>query len=194
MSQSAIVEQTVQKAAESASPLVGSLENAERVAQSIGSALQNSDAVQEGAKAGDAALGAAFGANYSFAWANYFEALAILFGILALLWFGLWLLKKRLPNFKKSQVPSLQLESRLAIDSKRWLVVVNFMGKRLLLGVAEQNISLLASYDDEKEDDTDFFAKASKEAEAWPQENTRAERQQDDFATLLRGNSERPKA
>jgi flagellar biogenesis protein FliO len=39
--------------------------------------------------------------------------------------------------------PAARIESRLALGSRKWLLAVHFQGRRLLLGVTEQQISLL---------------------------------------------------
>ncbi len=94
------------------------------------------------------------GSGYSFAWSSYFEALTVLFAVLALLWLGLWLLKRRSPSFGKRNALGMYIENRLAISSKQWLVVVRIDKRRLLIGVTDNNINLLANLEVEEDSST----------------------------------------
>jgi flagellar biosynthetic protein FliO len=82
--------------------------------------------------------------NVSLSWSGYFEALGILFLILAALWALLWFLKKRGGGIFAAPAPLMRLESRLALGPKKWLYVVRYMDRRLMLGVCDKSISLLA--------------------------------------------------
>ncbi|MDL2207625.1 flagellar biosynthetic protein FliO [Desulfovibrio sp. OttesenSCG-928-F20] len=83
--------------------------------------------------------------DISLSWSGYFQALAILCLALAALWALLWLVKRRggIGGMTFSSGQGLRVESRLALGPKKWLLVVRYMDRRLVIGVAEQNISLL---------------------------------------------------
>lgn len=89
--------------------------------------------------------------DVSFSWSGYFEALAILCFVLALLWALLWLIKRRgNGGFFSSSTPSMRIESRLALGPKKWLMVVRYLDRRLVLGVTDKSINLLTElYDQE---------------------------------------------
>ncbi|MCL1940239.1 MAG: flagellar biosynthetic protein FliO [Desulfovibrionaceae bacterium] len=82
----------------------------------------------------------------TLSWRGYFEALAILCFLLFGFFSLLWLLKR----FSRGGLrfgaagPDLRIESRLALGPKKWVMAVRYLDKRLLLGVTEQNITLLA--------------------------------------------------
>ncbi|MDR2161446.1 MAG: flagellar biosynthetic protein FliO [Desulfovibrio sp.] len=78
-----------------------------------------------------------------FSWGSYFEALAWLCFALALLWFVLWLIKRRGGIHLPGSVPAMRIESRMALGPKKWIMVVLVQDRRLLLGVTDQRISLL---------------------------------------------------
>lgn len=83
--------------------------------------------------------------DISLSWGSYFQALAILCFILALLWGVLWLLKRHgSGGLLASSGPSMRIESRLAIGPKNWLYIVRCMDKRLVLGVSDKNITLIS--------------------------------------------------
>ncbi len=81
-------------------------------------------------------------------WGGYFQALAVLCLIIAALWAGLWYLKRRgglrLPGMSND----LAVESRMSLGPKKNLMVVRFLNKRLLLGVTDQQITLLTELSD----------------------------------------------
>ncbi|SBV94849.1 putative flagellar biosynthesis protein, FliO [uncultured delta proteobacterium] len=78
-----------------------------------------------------------------FTWGSYFQALAILFLIVAVLFVALWFLKRRGGIKLLTRQGNLFLESRLALGPKKSLVVVRFLNKRVLLGVTDQQITML---------------------------------------------------
>jgi flagellar protein FliO/FliZ len=84
-------------------------------------------------------------AEGSFSWSGYFEALAVLCFGLALLWAALWLVRRFTAGKRifSSSAPGLRIESRLALGPKKWIFVARFLDRRLVLGVTEQNITLL---------------------------------------------------
>jgi flagellar protein FliO/FliZ len=111
----------------------------------------------------------------TLSWKGYFEALAILCFLLFGFFSLLWLLKR----FSRGGLrfgaggPDLRVESRLALGPKKWVMVVRYLDKRLLLGVTEQNITLLTAMPLEAEPDKDraaasFTALLDKEGNAFP--------------------------
>ncbi|MDR0827869.1 MAG: flagellar biosynthetic protein FliO [Desulfovibrio sp.] len=93
-------------------------------------------------------------------WSGYFEALAILCFLLALLWILLWFIRRRgtATGLFMSQAKTLQVENRLSLGPKKWILALRYMDRRLLIGVTEHNISLLTEIygeDDEAPDKTE---------------------------------------
>ncbi|MDL2271857.1 flagellar biosynthetic protein FliO [Desulfovibrio sp. OttesenSCG-928-I05] len=100
------------------------------------------------------ALGQGFDAIGSagsvFSWGGYFQAIAFLFVLIGILWLALWYLKRRGGIQKLGIMPrDMSIESRLALGPKKYLVVVRFLNKRLLLGVSDQQITLLTELADD---------------------------------------------
>ena len=90
--------------------------------------------------------------QHAFSWGGYIQALGAVFLLLAFLWFMLWLLRRYgrfnfLPRPGSLPRDALIMEAQMPLGPRKGLTVVRFMGKRLLLGVTEQNITLLASED-----------------------------------------------
>ena len=99
------------------------------------------------AKAGAAPVGSAVSmlgrTDTLFSWGGYFQALAVLFLIVAALWAALWYVKRK-GGFKiLTMQGDLTLESRMALGPKKSLIVVRFLNKRVLLGVTDQQITML---------------------------------------------------
>ena len=93
---------------------------------------------------GGAASALSTASNLSISWSGYFEALAILCFALALLWVLLWLVKRHgKVGFLSGASPTLRIESRLALGPKKWVIVVRYMDRRLVLGLTDERISLL---------------------------------------------------
>lgn len=85
-----------------------------------------------------------------FSWAGYFQAIGILLFLLLALWYCLRLLRRvGGGRFFTSQAnrQTLCLEAQLPLGPRKGLFVVRFLNKRLLLGVTDQNISLLTETD-----------------------------------------------
>ena len=80
-------------------------------------------------------------------WAGYFEALAILFFILAALWVVLRIVRKRGGGFLTGGGSALRVEHRLALGAKKWIVVARILDRRLVLGVTDQQITMLTELD-----------------------------------------------
>ncbi|MDR2076181.1 MAG: flagellar biosynthetic protein FliO [Desulfovibrio sp.] len=78
-----------------------------------------------------------------FSWGGYFEALAWLCFALALFCLILWVIKRRGGVPFSGASSGARIESRLALGPKKWLLAVHFQGRRLLLGLTDQNITLL---------------------------------------------------
>ena len=81
--------------------------------------------------------------NLSLSWSGYFEALAILCFALALLWALLWLVKRHGKGGFLGNTAGMRVESRLALGPKKWIIVVRYLNRRLVLGLTDDNISLL---------------------------------------------------
>lgn len=84
----------------------------------------------------------------SFSWGGYLQAVGILFVLLAALWFVVWIIRKYgkfnfLPRPGSLPRGSLLMEAQMPLGPRKGLVVVRFLNKRLLLGVTDQQISLL---------------------------------------------------
>lgn len=84
----------------------------------------------------------------SFSWGGYFQAIGILCLLLAVLWFGVWLLRRYgrfnfLPKPGALPKGALAMEAQMPLGPRKGLMVVRFLNKRLLLGVTEQQITLL---------------------------------------------------
>lgn len=118
-------------------------QTATNAAQAVGAATQAANAASAVADPLSGAANAFAGAQSAFSWSSYFQALAILFLIVACLWFGLWYLKRKGAISLLTRHGDLQLESRMALGPKKSLVVVRFLNKRVLLGVTDQQITML---------------------------------------------------
>lgn len=83
-----------------------------------------------------------------FSWAGYFEAIGIMLMLLAMLWGILWL-ARRFGKFRFMPKPGsfppqgLYIETQLPLGPRKGLYVVRFLNERLLLGVTDQQITLL---------------------------------------------------
>ncbi len=99
-------------------------------------------------------------------WAGYFEALAILFFILAALWLVLRLIRRGRGGFLTGAGAPMRMESRLALGPKKWVVVARILDKRLVLGVTDTQITMLTELDaDERAPESkSSFAAALKKA------------------------------
>ena len=109
-------------------------------------ASQQSAAAPVAAQSSDSSLLSSL-PDINLSWKGYFEALAILCFLLALV-LGMLYLFKRLSRggglFAGSSVPGMKVENRMSLGPKKWLLVVRYLDRRLVLGVTEQNISLIA--------------------------------------------------
>ena len=87
-----------------------------------------------------------------FTWGGYFQALAVLFLIIAVLWYALWFLKRKGTLKVLTRHGDLRLESRMALGPKKYLLVVRFLNKRVLLGVTDQQITMLMELPTDEDD------------------------------------------
>ncbi len=109
----------------------------------------------------DGTAGAIGRADSLFSWGGYFQALAVLFCIVALLWLALWYLKRK-GGFKiLTMQGDLSLESRMALGPKKSLIVVRFLNKRVLLGVTDQQITMLTELPTDDDEPSSHSAQAA---------------------------------
>ena len=101
-------------------------------------------------------------ADSAFTWGGYFQAIAVLLLLLALLWAAVWLARKYgkfnfMPQPGAFPRDSLRVEAQVPLGPRKGLVVVRFLNKRILLGVTDQQITYLteAGHHNEQEH-TDF--------------------------------------
>lgn len=80
-----------------------------------------------------------------FSWGGYFKGIGALFLLLAALWGVVWFLRRRgsLPGMGGLPRELFHVEAQLALSPKRKLLLVRFLNSRLLLGVTDQQITLL---------------------------------------------------
>lgn len=102
----------------------------------------NADASEVVGAAAEAASGAGQ-AVPGYSWTAYFMGLALMFVMLALLWLGARLMRRQGALRLFGQTAALNVESRLSLGPRKQLLVVKYRGRRLLLGVTEQQINLL---------------------------------------------------
>lgn len=98
----------------------------------------------------------------SFSWGGYMQAVGILFLFLALLWLAVWLVRRYgrfnfLPRPGALPRGALVMEAQIPLGPRKGLMVVRFLNRRLLLGVTDQQITLLTEEDAHHEPhDADF--------------------------------------
>lgn len=83
-----------------------------------------------------------------FSWGGYVQALGILFLLMALLWLGVRFLRRYghfnfMPRLGALPKDALVMEAQMPLGPRKGLIVVRFLKRRLLLGVSDQQISLL---------------------------------------------------
>ncbi len=98
----------------------------------------------------------------SLSWSGYFQALGTLFLLLAALWLLVWLLRRYgkfrfLPQPGALPRSALHLEAQLPLGPRKGVMVVRFLDKRLVLGVTDQQITLLTETDVCHEQDSAEF-------------------------------------
>ena len=85
----------------------------------------------------------------AFSWGGYLEAVGLLFLLLAALWVVVWCIRhfgkfNFLPRPGSLPRDALVMEAQMPLGPRKGLMVVRFLNRRLLLGVSEQQVSLLA--------------------------------------------------
>lgn len=88
----------------------------------------------------------------SFSWGGYMQAVGILFLLLAVLWLLVWLVRRYgrfnfLPRPGALPRGALVMEAQMPLGPRKGLMVVRFLNRRLLLGVTDQQITLLTEED-----------------------------------------------
>lgn len=90
-------------------------------------------------------------------WDGYFESVGVLMLLLVLLWLCFWAARRyglfhMMPRAANIHRESLRLEGQLSIGPRKGIMVVRCLEKRLVLGVTDQNITLLTelAVDDEE--------------------------------------------
>ncbi|MGJ3523937.1 flagellar biosynthetic protein FliO [Nitratidesulfovibrio sp. D1] len=113
-----------------------------------------------GATAG-ASDGLAAASVPAFSWSGYIQAVGVLFLLVGLLWLALWAVRRHgglfraVPGAGGFSRDDLRLEAQLPIGPRKGLMVVRFLNKRLLLGVTDQQITLLTEQDLDHEHGSD---------------------------------------
>ena len=105
----------------------------------------------------------------SFSWGSYIQAVGILFLLVAVLWLAVWL-ARRFGKFNFMPRPgslprdALVMEAQLPLGPRKGLMVVRFLNKRLLLGVTDQQITLLTEEQAKHEPENADFQQVMEEA------------------------------
>lgn len=152
------LEQTVAAAAEQ---MLRGLDMAAQAAQSVGIATEKT---AESMVEPVSALG-----HSSFSWSSYIQAVGILFLLVALLWLAVWLARRFgkfnfLPRPGSLPRDALVMEAQLPLGPRKGLMVVRFLNKRLLLGVTDQQITLLTEEQAQHEPGNADFKQIMEEA------------------------------
>jgi len=97
----------------------------------------------------------------AFSWSGYFYAIGALCLILGALWGVLWLMRRSgkfrfMPSYNTFPRDALRIEAQIPLGPRRGLMVVRFLNKRLLLGLNDQQITLLSEADYDGQTSTDF--------------------------------------
>jgi flagellar protein FliO/FliZ len=97
----------------------------------------------------------------AFSWSGYIQAVGVLFLLVGLLWLALWAVRRHgglfraVPGAGGFSRDDLRLEAQLPVGPRKGLMVVRFLNKRLLLGVTDQQITLLTEQDLDHEHGSD---------------------------------------
>ena len=124
--------------------------------------------VAQGAATAVAEPAAALG-HSSFSWGSYIQAVGIVFFLVAVLWLAVWL-ARRFGKFNFMPRPgslprdALVMEAQLPLGPRKGLMVVRFLNKRLLLGVTDQQITLLTEEQAKHEPENADFQQVMEEA------------------------------
>ena len=152
------LEQTVAAAAEQ---MLRGLDMAAQAAQSVGIATEQA--------AAPLAEPASTLGQSSFSWSSYIQAVGILFLLVAVLWLAVWLARRFgkfnfLPRPGALPRDALVMEAQLPLGPRKGLMVVRFLNRRLLLGVTDQQITLLTEEQAQHEPENADFKQIMEEA------------------------------
>ena len=152
------LEQTVAAAAEQ---MLRGLDMAAQAAQSVGIATEQA--------AASLAKPASTLGQSSFSWSSYIQAVGILFLLVAVLWLAVWLARRFgkfnfLPRPGALPRDALVMEAQLPLGPRKGLMVVRFLNRRLLLGVTDQQITLLTEEQAQHEPENADFKQIMEEA------------------------------
>ena len=105
----------------------------------------------------------------SFSWGGYAQAVGILFLLVALLWLVVWVVRRFgkfnfLPRPGALPKGALVMEAQLPLGPRKGLMVVRFLNRRLLLGVTDQQITLLTEEQAQHEPENADFQQVMEEA------------------------------
>lgn len=104
-------------------------------------------------------------ADSLFSWGGYFQALGLLFLIVAGMFLVLWFLKRKGGLGVLTRQGDLVFESKMALGPKKSLVVVRFLNKRVLLGVTDHQITMLTELPTDEDDTADNDSHAANPAD-----------------------------
>lgn len=138
--------------AENATRFVAGNATSSGIANATATVMGSANGTVSGVANDSAAVGAEAAAAsappVAFSWFGYFEAIAVMFLLLAALWGLLWL-ARRYGKFRFLPAPgnfpqnALRIEAQLPLGPRRGLYVIRYLDERLLIGVTENQISLL---------------------------------------------------
>ena len=105
----------------------------------------------------------------SFSWGGYIQAVGLLFLLIAVLCLVVWLVRRFgkfnfLPRPGSLPRNALAMEAQLPLGPRKGLMVVRFLNRRLLLGVTDQQITLLTEEQAEHEPGNADFQQVMEEA------------------------------
>ena len=105
----------------------------------------------------------------SFSWGSYVQAVGILFLLVAVMWLAVWLARRYgkfnfLPRPGSLPRDALVMEAQLPLGPRKGLMVVRFLNKRLLLGVTDQQITLLSEEQAKHEPENGDFQQVMEQA------------------------------
>ena len=168
--------ETAQQAAQAAGTVAPSgLEHtvaaaAEQLLQGLDLAEQASQAAAHTAESAAAAMaGSVSPLGSSFSWGGYIQAVGLLFLLVAVLCLVVWLVRRFgkfnfLPRPGSLPRNALAMEAQLPLGPRKGLMVVRFLNRRLLLGVTDQQITLLTEEQAEHEPGNADFQHIMEEA------------------------------
>lgn len=143
---------------------------AEQLLQGLDLAEQASQAAAHTAETTAASMaGAASSLGSSFTWGGYIQAVGLLFLLVAVLCLVVWLVRRFgkfnfLPRPGSLPRNALAMEAQLPLGPRKGLMVVRFLNRRLLLGVTDQQITLLTEEQAEHEPGNADFTQIMEDA------------------------------